>query len=116
MQRQRWHDNFLKSLEELADISLQTQAWVDGDHSLLPSPTELICQTFDDSGFDEMLEAGLVFSNEADTVLREMGDLASQVDLEQPPRDLLGDPSWQTLSVLAGKALASVKRSLSTDC
>jgi hypothetical protein len=76
------------------------------------SPTELVCQLFDDSGLDELLEGGIVFSTRADDTLRRMNVLASNLNLEQRPDDLLRDGRWLEFTRLAESALAAVETAL----
>ncbi len=117
MKREPWHESLLESLAVLGDIQLQKRIWIDGDDAIfLESPTELICQVFDDCAFHDLRKAGHVFSDEADTVLEEISSLAKKIDLEQQPMGLLNDPDWLHVTGLAQKALAIVERVLTTGC
>jgi len=107
--QQHWHCVFLESLEALAGIERQRRAWLDGTDSSFPSPVELVCQLFDDSGIDDLLEIGLVFSQPTDALLRKMSSLAEEVDVEVAAEKLLQCESWRRLSQDAGRALQMVK-------
>jgi hypothetical protein len=72
------------------------------------SPTEIVCELFDDSGLAGLLERGAVFSGEADNLLRALGEKVTQVDLDQPPEALSRDPRWQEIQALARATLRLV--------
>ena len=114
MEREPWHDSLLESLEVLADIPLQVRIWVEGDTTVfVESPTELVCQVFDDSAILELMTSGIVFSDGVDSVLREMDSLAARINLRQSPRVLLDDPDWRKLSGLARQAHSEIRCLLS---
>lgn len=108
MKKQSWHNEFFQSLAELANVEAQQQEWLAGGGASLPAPSELVCQVFDDSGLDNLLANGQVFSSAADAVLREMSDLVTKIDLEQDPENILRDARWLELTTLAEKAVKLV--------
>ena len=55
MQKQSWKKNFILSLKEISDISRQCHAWI-LKKELLDSPSEIVCQLFDDSGVSDKLK------------------------------------------------------------
>jgi hypothetical protein len=76
-----------------------------------PSPEELVCQLFDDSGLGDMLEAGEVFfSPECDALLEELGRKVDDVRFDQPVSSLLEDPAWREIGLLAKVALLKIER------
>jgi hypothetical protein len=105
MKPEPWHATFIQSLQELADLQAQTRAWVGGAAPEFPSPTELVCQVFDDSGILELLARGPVFSPETDACLLEVSRRVDEVDLEQPPQDLVRNAAWLCVVHAAADAL-----------
>lgn len=110
MEVQDWLVGFIQSLEEASDFTRQWEAWVERSDPNLPSPIELVCQAFDDSGVDDLLSEGLVFSDATDDRLRRLSALATELDLKVPPETLLSSNGWGEFVREAKVALASVKR------
>jgi hypothetical protein len=108
MRKQDWHAGFLQSLAEMADIVMQRQAWIEKAQSRFPSPTELVCQVFDDSGVDDLLAKGLVFSEATDNVLRRLSGLVARVNLDVRPQELLSSKHWFEVTEEAALALDMV--------
>jgi len=108
MKRELWHSRLLESLDELSDVDRQASAWVHRDLEFFPTATELLCQLFDDTGLDQLLSAGEVFSPPLDELLRKMSTLASQVDVELPAEQLLQDALWKELAAMAAQAYNGV--------
>jgi hypothetical protein len=96
-------------LRELSDIDLQRRSWVEGLGGRLPSPVELVCQLFDDSGLGDLLDIGRVFSVESDGALKELGRRVSLVNMDQPLDDLLEDPDWHRVVKKAKEALLNLE-------
>lgn len=57
LSREAWLDGFTESLSDAADLDKQKEAWVEVKRVELPSPVELLCQIFDDSGVGDLLDA-----------------------------------------------------------
>ena len=112
MKTQNWHGGFLQALEEIANTTRQRQSWVDLSDSLFPSPTELVCQLFDDSGVNDLLEKGIVFSEDTDAILRRLSSLAGELDLDISPEVLLSSAQWIELTYQAARALDMVRADL----
>lgn len=109
MKKEPWHDSFLESLAELADIDRQRSTWVGGEANDLPSPSELVCQVFDDSGLDDFLRSGTVFSEPVDELLRELSNSVETFDLGKPAAELVADAEWVAIADRAGHALQKVQ-------
>jgi hypothetical protein len=112
MSEQKWTAPFLESLRQLADVGAQKQAWVEHRLSEFPAPEELICQVFDDSGIDDALVAGGVFSTDADGLLRQLSRAVGGLDVSRQPARLLADAEWLRVVDLAGQALAAISHGL----
>ena len=88
MVEETWVSPFLESLREMSDAFAQRRAWLDGDPSNFPTPVELVCQVFDDSGLDDALADGPVFSSEADDLLRQLSSVVEAEDGYWSAREL----------------------------
>lgn len=104
MKREPWHTALLQSLDALSDTDRQWRAWVERESANFAGPVELICQVFDDSGLSELLQAGQVFSPDADDLLRKMDALVLQINVDQPVEQLLNSARWLELAKLANQA------------
>lgn len=104
MRPEGWHDNFLVALATAADIETQKTAWLE-QRGYLPCPAELLCQLFDDSAIDDLLERGDVFSPTTDQTLRELSELAGRIDATEPPQRLLRSREWVRFVTVAARAL-----------
>jgi hypothetical protein len=112
IKREPWHEALLESPADLADVQAQEQQWVRSDPPVWPSPDELRCQLFDDTGIDVLLERGSAISPEVDALLRELDRVTDDVDTEQSPEQLLRDEQWLTAARLADRTLAAVRAAL----
>ena len=112
MKIQAWHAGFLLSLEEASDIDAQRAAWVDRTSTHFPEPTELICQMFDDSGIDDLLAEGVVFSETTDAALRWLSALAARLDMDQSPERLMSSNGWLEFARETARVLALVREDL----
>jgi hypothetical protein len=112
MKVQDWHAGFIQSLEEASDVDRQRRAWVDRRDPDFPVPAELVCQIFDDSGVDELLVEGVVFSEATDAMLRRLSSLAAELDLSAPPDALLSSEGWVGFAREAARVLALVREDL----
>jgi hypothetical protein len=105
-----WQRAVVECLQELSDLDLQRKAWLDANGPVLPDPGELICQLFDDSGLGDELQSGEAFAPECDTALRELDQAVVRVDVEQPPRELLGSEPWHEITRKAAAALNEIRK------
>ena len=110
MIEETWVSPFVESLREMGDLSAQRQAWIDGDLSNFPTPAELVCQVFDDSGLDDALAAGPVFSPEADDLLRQLSTVVESVDVSRHPESWIRDARWMLVTDLAKRALVEISK------
>lgn len=109
MTMEAWHARFVQSLEEASDIDAQRAAWVDRVNIHFPAPAELICQLFDDSGIDDLLAEGVVFSETIDAALRRLSALAARLDLGAEPEQLVSSGVWLEFVHETARALAMVR-------
>lgn len=101
-----WQETVVACLRELSDTKQQKRSWIDKDRACFPSPEELVCQLFDDSGLGDLLEAGdVAFSPECDALLGELGRKIDDVRLDQPVASLIEDRAWREVRSLAKEAL-----------
>ena len=106
------------ALRDLADGEHQLQTWIHRQTSDPRSPSELVCQLFDDTGLEHSLERRRgtpVFSAEADELLLELSRLVDRLDdlAELSPSELLADARWRAIQALAASAaelLATLRR------
>jgi hypothetical protein len=108
MSEKKWIAHFLESLRQLADVGAQERAWIENKSPGFPAPEELICQVFDDSGIDDALASGGVFSADADALLRQLSGAVGGLDVSRRPAELLRDEDWTRVVGLAGKVLAAI--------
>ena len=112
MKAQDWIAGFIQSLEEASNIDRQRSAWVGRRDPNFPAPAELVCQLFDDSGVDDLLAEGVVFSEATDALLRRLSSLAADLDLNGPPEVLLSSEGWGGFAREAARVLALVREEL----
>ena len=93
----------LSSLRDLADEKLQEDRWIHGVARGPMSPTEAICQLFDDTASTDYLEKERqpVLSVRVAAMLRGLRALLERVDVDLPPRILLNHPSWRAVQHFA---------------
>jgi hypothetical protein len=112
MKAQVWHASFVESLEEASDIDAQKAAWVDRTNTHFPTPAELICQIFDDSGIDDLLSEGIVFTETTDAALRRLSTLAARLVLDEEPERLMSSEGWLEFAREAAQVLTLVREDL----
>lgn len=112
MRLEPWQQMVLDTLYELSDASFQERAWLHCSDDEVSSPTETVNQLFDDSGLSELLERGIVFSENADSALKQLSQLIDTIDFEQPIEVLLVDVRWPEVRQLAFQARNEVKAAL----
>jgi hypothetical protein len=103
-----WQRDVVDRLRELSNADKQEQAWVNKIDGSLPSPTELVCMLFDDTGIQEEMESGVAFSPRADALLRQLDQMLDPVDVEIPPSELLASDAWKQVRLVAQEALSAI--------
>ena len=86
--------------------------WAGRDVAGFPSEVELVCGVFDDSGIEEELARGPVFSPEADTLLRQLTLAVDDVDNALEGSALLASSQWLRVVELARRALSAIRAAL----
>jgi hypothetical protein len=105
----------LSSLDELADVEFQWRVWVKGDTKEVSSFTECVCGLFDDSVLGHALDKEeIVFSEQIDTLLRQLEKALAEVDETRWPAEIVADPQFVPIRDLARLA-ARMIRSESTE-
>lgn len=105
-----WASRFLQPLREMSDVSAQQRACIDGDLPSFPDPVELVCQVFDDSGVDDALAAGTVFSPEADDLLRQLNEAVEAADVSGQADRWINERPWTLVADLARRALLAISK------
>lgn len=78
-----------------------------------PTPVELVCEVFDDSGISTLLDTGeVIFSDAADAVLRRLSAIADRVNLDRPPGEILSSEDWGEFVAEAARLLVLVREAL----
>jgi hypothetical protein len=114
MKAQVWHYGFVQSLEEASDIDAQRAAWANRTNNHFPEPAELICQIFDDTGIDDLLADGVVFSETTDAALRRLSALAARLDLDEAPERLMSSEGWLEFAHETARVLDLVRQDLAS--
>ena len=106
MQDHRWKTNFLLSLQELSSIEKQYIAWIEKKETL-DSPSEIVCQIFDDSGVTEKLkdQSTQIFSKKIDEELLKLSQMIDNICIEIQPDILLKSKKWIDISRKANNIL-----------
>lgn len=112
MKTQGWHVDFIQSLQDASDIEGQRSAWIERTNMEFPAPGELICQIFDDSGIDDLLDESVVFSTATDAALRRLSKLAAGIRLDQEPERIVSSDGWVEFVRESARALALVREDL----
>ncbi len=111
MSNPSWHSDFIHSLTEASDINAQRDAWISQTITCFPTPNELICHIFDDSGIDSLLAEGVVFSKTADAALRRLSSLATDLNMQLSPELLVSSLEWIEFTHEAARVLALLSES-----
>jgi hypothetical protein len=113
MKPEPWQQLVLDTLRELSDASFQEQVWLRREGGEISSPTEVVNQLFDDSGLIDLLGGSdIVFSERADSKLKQLSAYVGTIDFEQSVEDLLSDDRWQQVRHLASQARSEVNDAL----
>jgi hypothetical protein len=114
--RQRWRENWLRSIEELANINVQHSTWLN------PHPTNLhytfveYVECYDDlifHGYAPCVSAGLLSEDEANAAMelhRLLEDYAPPNGDAYDHEAILGDPAWQAVGASAAVTRERLER------
>lgn len=106
-----WQHAAISYLVQIADIDSQRSYWLCGEGCAISSPSELLCQLFDDTGLGILLDEGrLAFDPVVDQMLLRLNRLADRVDYGAPPDVLLSSKSWHDVVDLARQVLIRIGR------
>lgn len=97
-----------EALLDLCNSELQQESWIQGSPGGPTSPTELVCELFDDTGLSEYLADASkepVFTIHVDDMLRQIESSLTDLDLAGPPSKLLEDKRWREVQALAGRVV-----------
>lgn len=97
------------ALEELSDAEFQQNVWVIGSPVEVASMTEAVAALFDDSGLGLALEkGGVVFTQEADSELRELRKILGFSLLDERKHGtaaVINSPKWRAARDRAARVL-----------
>jgi hypothetical protein len=97
----------IDGLRDLADRSFQERVWVRDAGPEVSSFTELVCQIFDDTGLEDLLESGGAGHELGAEAARELGTLSELIDAIPEGLDvvtLLRLPVWSDVMRTAARA------------
>lgn len=96
----------ISALEELADMDIQTQLWVNGGPDGMSSYTEAICGLFDDGGVSRAMKSGGLL--ERPTLLKHfiaLDKCVGKVRENQSPENIIADPRMIAVREIAAQIL-----------
>lgn len=99
------------ALRDLSDPEFQRRAWLASEGPVVSSFEEQVCQTFDDTGLSDALDAQQApaeISARALAELRALAAAARRVDHSVPPDQLLLDPQVARVRAIASRALTLI--------
>jgi hypothetical protein len=99
------------ALQGLSDPEYQRRAWLASKGPVVSSFDEQVCQTFDDTGLSDALDAEKCppeLDEQAFSTLKELDSAVSRVDQSASPERLLKDPRVKEVREIAARALALV--------
>ncbi len=103
----------LECLTDLSDVVFQNRVWTGKSPTEESTFSELLCQTFDDTGLGDALNDDaipLVIGADATSTLRELSAAIREVDDTLPPEALLVSAQMQRVRNLAARALQQLNR------
>lgn len=101
----------IEALQEFSDAEFQRRAWLASEGSVVSSFSEQVCQTFDDTGLSDVLDAHDCppeLDEQTFATLKDLDSAVALVDHAAPPERLLQDPRVQDVREIAARALALV--------
>ncbi|MCD4824349.1 MAG: hypothetical protein K8S55_07065 [Phycisphaerae bacterium] len=102
-------DLVVACLKELSDRAIQERLWLPNEKSEQSSFEESVCQLFDDSGLGDRLEKpGVTFSEDADSLLRNLDTKLQAIDAMRVPIDIINDPRLDQVRSLAKEILSHI--------
>ncbi len=110
-----WKTAVIQSLEELSDPEFQKKAWLRNEGNLISSPSEASDELFNDTGLGEEMKSRLVFSDIADSLLKELRKRISKINFEQNIETMLSSKEWIDIRELALQTLLEVKKAVNTE-
>jgi hypothetical protein len=105
-------ENLKTCLRQLSDPDFQERTWTASRGPEISSFSELVSQTFDDTGLEDALSENQCPSEldaRSFAELKALSAAVSEVDEFLPPEVLLYDPKLRRVRELAARALASLE-------
>ncbi len=102
-------EQLIAALQELSDAEFQRRAWLASEGPAVSSFSEQVCQTFDDTGLSDVLDAEECppeFDDWTFSALKDLDSAVSRVDQSAPSERLLQDPRVKEVREIAARALA----------
>lgn len=109
-------EQILERLATLSDLDYHVRAWIDGVENDVTSPTEILCQLFDDTSLGDLLEKHQpVFSEDIDKILLKIENYTYKLQDRMDDRTLIYSSAWKELSAAAGEAATLIRSSGAVD-
>ena len=107
-------DNLMNCLREFAELEYQRRTWLSTGGPEVSSFSEMVCQTFDDSGLGDALDTGhcpTELDEESCKALMKLRSAISKIEGDMAPEDLLSDLRMEEVRKIAQAALNLLERS-----
>ncbi len=104
--------NLVECLTDLSDAVFQNRVWTGKSLTEESTFSELVCQTFDDTGLGDALNDDAIpleLGADATSTLRELAAAVREVDDTLPAAELVTSPQMQRVRNLASRALQQLK-------
>jgi hypothetical protein len=98
-------DLIRECLRELSDKNYQERVWTASSGPEISSLTEAVCQLFNDSALDLIIDKGPVFGDPVDAMLKKLRLLLKDVPDNRPPLEVINDPGMITIRELSRQIL-----------
>lgn len=103
----------VECLTNLSDVDFQIRVWTCKSQTEESTFSELVCQTFDDTGLGDALNDDAIplgIDADATSTLRELAAAVREVDASLPPAELIASPQMQHVRNLASRSLQHLQR------
>jgi len=103
----------LECLRKLSDLDFQKRVWTGESVAEMSSFSELVCQTFDDTGLSDAQDEGCVsdeLGTELSILIHDLDGSIVAVDSGLLPLDLIESPAMVQVRKLAGQICDALER------
>jgi hypothetical protein len=103
------YDLIKSCLQELSRREMQQELWLSSGPPGVSSFEEATCQLFNDSGLEDRLDKHeIVFSQDIDRRLSQLGSKLKAVDANRDPLSVINDPALAEIRQLANELLSEL--------